>query len=378
MTDNPVTDTRVKTSGFARAVKGAGIAVGGLVGAVGALNFVRVASERVAVGRARRGDDRYVDEPFGALEADRDYTVVATDGVPLQVEEVGSPDAELVIVFSHGYTLNMGSFHFQRKDLARLRSPSVRMVFYDQRSHGKSGRSQADNCTIDQLARDLREVIRTAAGKRPVILIGHSMGGMTIMGLADIAGEMFGRQILGVALVSTSAGNVVSTFSLGHMPKSLVERALPVLAKGAQTSPKLLETARGRVSNAMWLLIRRFSFGSGGAPASLADYVDRMIAATPVDVVADFYRTLAGHDKVAALAALRSCELLIVCGDEDRITPMEHSELLARELPQAELHVIPGAGHMAMMEKPELVDLRLRAFIHRAYKRGQPPTKKRA
>lgn len=367
-----------KSKAFARIARGAGLAVGGVVGAAGALNAVRVASEKVAVDRARRGDDPFADEPFGKLKADRDYTVIATDGVPLYVEEVGSPDAPLVIVFAHGYTLNLGSFHFQRQALRRHRSPSVRMVFYDQRSHGKSGRSQADDCTIDQLGRDLREVIRTAAGDRPVILVGHSMGGMTVMGLADISGEMFGDQIRGVALLSTSAGNIVSTLRAGRMPKSLVERALPLLAKGAQTTPKLLENARGGVSNAMWLLIRRFSFGSAGAPASLADYVDRMIAATPVDVVADFYRTLAGHDKVAALPALRNCEVLVMCGDEDRITPMEHSELLAREIPEAELFVVPEAGHMAMMEKPELINLRLQGFIRRASKQTVPQTKKRA
>ncbi|PRZ30784.1 pimeloyl-ACP methyl ester carboxylesterase [Antricoccus suffuscus] len=369
---------KAKAKGFARIARGAGIAVGGVVGAAGALNAIRVASEKFAVDRVRRADDPFADEHFGELKADRDYTVVATDGVPIYVEEVGSPDASLVIVFAHGYTLNMGSFHFQRQALRKLRSPSVRMVFYDQRSHGKSGRSRADDCTIDQLGRDLREIIRTAAGDRPVILIGHSMGGMTVMGLADIEGELFGDQVLGVALLSTSAGNVVSTLRAGRMPKSLVERALPLLAKGAQAAPKALESARGGVSNAMWLLIRRFSFGSAGAPASLADYVDRMIAATPVDVVADFYRTLAGHDKVAALPALRNCEVLVMCGDEDRITPMEHSELLARELPEAELFVVPGAGHMAMMEKHELVDLRLQAFIHRAYKRSRPQAKKRA
>lgn len=367
-----------KAKGFAQIARVAGIAVGGVVTAAGTLNAIRVASERVAVDRARRGDDPFAGEPFGELKADRNYTVIATDGVPLYVEEVGSPDAPLVIVFAHGYTLNMGSFHFQRQALRRLRSPSVRMVFYDQRSHGKSGRSHADDCTIDQLGRDLGEVIRTAAGDRPVILVAHSMGGMSVMGLADISGEMFGDQIRGVALLSTSAGNVISTLRAGRMPKSFVERALPLLAKGAQTTPKLLENARRGVSNAMWLLVRRYSFGSAGAPASLADYVDRMIAATPVDVVADFYRTLAGYDKVAALPPLRRCDVLVMCGDEDRITPMEHSELLARELPDAELFIVPEAGHMAMLEKPELINLRLQAFIHRAYKRSAPQTKKRA
>ena len=58
---------------------------------------------------------------------------------------------ELTVVFVHGYALNLDCWHFQR---AAFRGP-VRTVFYDQRSHGRSGRSQQANATIDQLGRDL-------------------------------------------------------------------------------------------------------------------------------------------------------------------------------------------------------------------------------
>src|SRR2546422_299697 len=82
------------------------------------------------------------------------------------------------------------------------------MVFYDQRSHGRSGRSPKENVSIDQLGRDLYGILREFAPTGPVILIGHSMGGMSIMALAEQHPELFGDQVIGVGLCSTSAGGL--------------------------------------------------------------------------------------------------------------------------------------------------------------------------
>ena len=95
-----------------------------------------------------------------------------------------------------------------------------------------------------------------------------------------------------------------------------------------------------------------------------------MIAATPVEVVADFFPALNAHDKLSALGRLRELETFIGVGDRDLLTPVDHSERMARALPNAELLVLEGAGHLAMMERPALVTLRLRAFLHRAYRSG--------
>lgn len=356
-------------SGWLRFAKVAGVFVGGVAGVAGATAAISVAAEKYAIGRIRKGPDRDVDEPFGQLPADRSYNVIADDGVPLHVEEVGPKNAQLVLVFAHGWTLEMGSWHFQRQGLADLTNPTVRMVFYDQRSHGRSGRSDAEHSTIDQLGSDLAEVIKSSAGDRPVVLIGHSMGGMTIMALADVAPKLFDNQVLGAALLSTSAGSLLTSLKLG-LPRSLAPRALPLLVRAAKASPNAIDSARKPLGDAMWLLVRRFSFGAEGAGPSLSDYVDKMIGDTPVEVVADFLPTLAGHDKVAALPGLHRTEVFISCGTDDRLTPPEHSAALYQAIPDADFFSVEGAGHMAMMERPELMNLRLRAFVHRAAKRA--------
>lgn len=358
---------------MARRNKSLALIAGGIAGAATLLNTARVVAERATVRRLHSEPDPLADVAFGKAPSDRHYTVTATDGTPLYVEEVGPADAPVTVVFAHGYCLEMGAFHFQRIALSQCENPTKRLVFYDQRSHGRSGRSDAEHCTIDQLGADLEQVVEAATDDgQKVILIGHSMGGMTIMGLADRRPELFGSRILGVVLMSTSAGNLIAAMRAG-LPSTLIQRALPALIRGASFAPRSIERGRRLVSDTAWLLIRKFSFGDDGAPASLADYVDKMISATPLDVVADFYPTLAGHDKVHALAAIAKARVLVICGDEDRMTPIEHSELIARELPDADFFVVPGAGHMAMMEEEQLCNDQLIGFIRKTIK----PARKR-
>src|SRR3954453_20379118 len=91
-----------------------------------------------------------------------------------------------------------------------------------------------------------------------------------------------------------------------------------------------------------------------------------MISATPVEVVADFFPALNAHDKLSALSRLRDVETLMMVGDKDLLTPASHSRRMAEALPGAELLILEGAGYLSMIESPEQVTLRLRAFLPRA------------
>ena len=343
---------------------------GAAVVTVAAGAAVGLAAERYAVGRSWRGrPDPEADEPFGKLPADRLRTITTDDGVPLAVEEVGPPDAPLTVVFVHGYCLTMGSWHYQRLGLADMTNPRLRMVFYDHRSHGRSGRAPAETATIEQLGEDLYQVLLDLVPRGPFVLVGHSMGGMTIMALADAHPELFGPRVVGVALLSTSTGRLSEvTLGLPALTAKLRAPVLPLALRMMRTSAGLIERTRRIGSDISWLLTRRYSFGSTDVSPALVEYVGRMISGTPVEVVADFYPALDTHDKLAALDRLRGLETLIMVGDRDLLTPVEHSERMVEALPRAELVVLEGAGHLAMMERQALVTLRLRAFLHRAYR----------
>lgn len=346
---------------------------GGVVGAAvtGAAVGAVAHSARLAT---RRGEpvDEYADEELGRLKPDRHSTVAADDGVPLAVQEVKPADgghADVTVVLVHGYALDSRCWHFQHRDLPKLTDPRVRVVLFDQRSHGRSGHSSRRNSTIDQLGRDLDAVLRATARRGPVVLVGHSMGGMAIMALAEQQPKLFRDRVRAVALVSTSAGQIGSS----GLPRTWLSRRNPVtrgLGVLAGLQPDLVERVRHVGGQVSWNIVRSLSFGGRQVSRSLVDLMNDMINATTVEVVTDFLETLGEHDRRTALAALKHCEVLVISGDADRMTPFRHSEVIAEELPDAELVRVPEAGHMAMLERHELVTAQLAALVRRAMARS--------
>jgi pimeloyl-ACP methyl ester carboxylesterase len=351
--------------------------IGGVVGGAAAATAVAavVVERRVSARRRQRGTDT----SFAPLPCDRHGTVVTDDGTGLYYEEVGPLDAPLTVVFVHGYTLNLKSFYFQRQALHEQFGDAVRMIFYDQRSHGRSEHGDPDRSTIGQLGQDLRTVLETLVPTGPLVLIGHSMGGMTVLALADACPELFeappGRRaparVAGVALMSASAGNMASvTLGLPALLARIKGPLLPLLLRGARRQANLVERGRAIGTDIAWMFTRRLSFGSKDVPAATVEYLTTMIASTRIEVIADFYPALMSHDKLAALPVLSENRVVIICGDRDAITPLEHSKAMAEALPKAELVVVPEAGHIALMESPDIVNEALGRLIESVLDEG--------
>ncbi|MDX6197359.1 MAG: hypothetical protein QOJ79_510 [Actinomycetota bacterium] len=341
-------------------------ALGAVAGVVALGAAAGLAAERYAVGRSRLRPDPDAREPFFALPADRVRRVVADDGVPLHVEEVGPEDsAGPTVVFLHGYTQELAVWHYQRQAFA-ADNPG-RLVFYDHRSHGRSGRSHPGRSTIDQLGRDLHAVLQSCAPRGPVVLVGHSMGGMTIMALADQHPELFGTRITAVALLSTSTGKLAeAAFGLPSAVVPVTNRVVPFLTRGMRARPQVFERGRRLGTDLAFLISRSWAFGTKDVSPSLVEFVERMTANTPVDVIAEFYDTFTDHDKLTALDVLDRLETLILVGSKDKLTPLAHSQTMAKALPSAQLVVVEGAGHMVQLERAPLVTLHLRALLRRA------------
>jgi pimeloyl-ACP methyl ester carboxylesterase len=367
--------------------------IGAAVGLAAAGTAVGVAVTRTATSRVRAnqlagqaGDSGHravADVPVGELResdplgaasraADRTALVQAEDGVLLSVEEIGPLDAPLTVVFVHGYALSMASWTFQRRDLAAALAtanghrPDARLVFYDQRGHGSSGRGDADHATIDQLAADLESVLTNRVPRGPVVLVGHSMGGMTVLSLAQRRPELFGTRVAGVALVSTSGGGLGDLdFGLPHLLTRLRTAVLPVAAWTMRRRPAFAERtrrlAKDVVSAATWSL----SFSSTDVDPALGRYVDAMIAGTPVDVIAEFYPAIAGLDAGGAIEPLRRVPTLVLTGNADKMIPQAHSERIVEQLADAQFVVVPGAGHLVLLERPDEVTAALSALLRR-------------
>jgi pimeloyl-ACP methyl ester carboxylesterase len=354
--------SRARTAGLLGAL--VGVAAAGVAGGIAAH---RVVTKRRSVAAA---GDPYVDEPFDQLPFDRELTVSTDDGVDLHVEVVepaGGGEPDLTVVLVHGFALDMGTFHFQRRYLSELTEPKLRLIAYDQPGHGRSGRLAAGDYTIDALGDALRTVIEEVAPAGPLVLVGHSMGGMAIMALADQHPELFVERVRAVALISSSAGKLSEEgFGLPKVLARARQRLLPVVAGAARLTPAMIDRARGASTEIAYVLTRRFGFAGDHPSPALVAYVERMNSRTSMEVIAGYLSTLFEHTRYAALAALGTTDVLVVCGDSDFFTPLAHSEEICRLLPNAELVVVPAAGHMALLEYPDQVDEPLRKLVERA------------
>lgn len=328
-----------------------------VIGLVGAASVVAAGTAAGVLLRRRRSgaDPEESKEPtLGTLRGER-HTVTASDGLPLYAE-VDEPTKEgagsPVVVFVHGYGLNLDSWHFQRLGLR----DEHRLVLFDQRSHGRSGRSRPEHCTIDQLGDDLGQVIDALAPHDPVVLVGHSMGGMTILALAQLHPEWFGERVAGIVLMSTCADGMEGvTFGLPRGVARVFVDASPSLLTAVAHAPRLAERGRRLGSRYAVAMTRRLAFG-GPVPEEYVAFADAMISATPVEVLSHFYPEFARLDKSHVLAVGGWPPTTILVGDRDLLTPVDLSRRMAQALPHARLVEVPGAGHLVMIERSEAVN----------------------
>jgi pimeloyl-ACP methyl ester carboxylesterase len=286
-------------------------------------------------------------------------TVLTEDGVELAVTEHGPADAAATFVLLHGYVQSGALWAGQVRDLLAAR-PDLRVVTYDHRGHGGSGPVTPDTATLAQLARDLERVLDAVAPTGPVLVGGHSMGGMTIMALAEQAPELFGDRVVGVALVATSSGGLAEvTWGLPAPVATVVRRLLPVLNERAVTAE--LAGRPRKVSAAEARLI----FPRSADPALVREVLD-VQRRTRADTVAWFLPTFSTHDRLEVLKAMSELPVLVVVGDQDRLCPIAHSRALAGALRASELVVYPGVGHMVQLERRAEVSRQLLSLLTRA------------
>lgn len=348
---------------FGVAAGAAGIAVAGAV---------QAAMRRRVIAHRGQGDAI----ALGSLRSPA-ITVVADDGTPLHVEvdefdpnharrgrrlAATAAAPPVTLVFCHGYTLNLDCWHFQR---AGYRG-QIRSVFYDQRSHGRSGRSPSENSTIDQCARDLLRILEVITHDDPVVLIGHSMGGMTILSLAQQHPEMFGTKIVGVGLIGTTAGGLdPGRIIFPILPAGLNLGVINRLVRTMSRGHRAIDQIRNLGKDAAIVMTDAFAFGEE-VPGGYVEFIYRMLTATSFEVVADFYPSFAAHNVWPAVKILSDVPTAIICGTADKLTSIGHSRKLHAHIHGSDLLECPGAGHMVNIERHEQVNSELDALIGRA------------
>jgi len=254
-------------------------------------------------------------------------------GIGIQYEDKGSGPS---VLFLHGFPLSL-----QMWDGQETLAPRYRIVRFDARGFGGSDVGDA-MLTMARIADDAAMLIeRLRLG--PVILVGCSMGGYASLTFAQKHASL----LRGLVLVDTRAGA-----DSPEARKGRGDLAAKVMKEGAQAAldaflPKLVgETTKG----------------------SRADVIARlkdMILKTSPQGISDGLHGIATRQDSTRLLREITAPTLVICGEEDVITPRAEAEILQRGIKGAELAMIPKSGHLTSMETPEEFNAVLGKFLSR-------------
>jgi pimeloyl-ACP methyl ester carboxylesterase len=254
-------------------------------------------------------------------------------------EPATAPDVDAAtIVLAHGWTLTQEAW---APVVTQLLEAGSRVVTFDQRGHGASPlhgpglRHPAP--TVRALGHDLAAVLRATVPDGPVVLGGHSMGGMTVLAYAGSHPSEVRERVRGVLLASTSAGDLAARAGRKEVVVMRLISYLPRRTAGRHI------TVDGQ---------RRLLFGEEARPQDVQRTRD-LAAGTRVATIGRFHTALTRHDETEALAALVDVPLRVVVGERDRLTPVAHAQRLVGLAPHADLDVLSRKGHMLPFEAPD-------------------------
>lgn len=266
-------------------------------------------------------------------------------GSSLYVEELGPSDAP-VLLFTHGWGMDSTFWDYARKDLAGR----FRLVLWDLPGLGRSKPPHGAEIALPNFAADLRGLVE--ALDRPVVLIGHSIGGMTIQTLARDHPEAM-RRVAGIVLLNTTFTNPLKTMVLSRaltaMQKPLLE---PAMRLTIWLSPLVwLSKWQSYLSGSTHAAMRA-GFGKFVTRSQLNHSALLSTRASPaIEARGDL--AMLHWDAVGALSGLET-PLLVIGGDRDIVTKLEASQIIASESPSSLLRVVSDVNHMGPMERADL------------------------
>ncbi|MCU1458686.1 MAG: putative hydrolase or acyltransferase of alpha/beta superfamily [Actinomycetia bacterium] len=254
------------------------------------------------------------------------------DGVTLDVEDVASRAEEgPTLVLVHGF----GGAQEDFADHVFALAATQRVVTFDLRGHGRSGHPEAlEAYSLDRMAADIIGVA-DGLGLDTFRLLGHSMGGMAARRAVLAHPERVERLVL----MDTSAGPVPALH-----PDLLEFGAAYVLSEGMAALKVLMDQLSPLGSDAYERVLRE-------RPGQV-EYNDRKWASLSPYMYSAFLREIAHQPDQLALMAEVTIPTLVIVGAQD-LAFLGASRALAATMPDAELVVVPGAGHSPQFENPE-------------------------
>nr|WP_241665863.1 alpha/beta hydrolase [Prescottella subtropica] len=299
-----------------------------------------MARRRTSGGRTAVGPDR--SDVFSTPRLEPEIlSVVSADGAELHVRAYGNPDAE-PIVFSHGWVCSTEFWNPQVNALAE----KYRVITYDQRGHGRSGIGSAP-LSPDLLADDLAAVLAaTVTEGHKAEIVGHSMGGMSIVAWARRYPEQVEKYAGSILLASTGTDKLVAETTVVPLPQRFPRLPVPVgKAVLGSTLPMPASPLTARA-------IQYIALAPGSARDEV-EFCEHIVNACPRQTRGGWGAALSTLDITDGLKNL-TVPTTVLVGTADRLTPPSHARRLAQLLDDdhhlERLIVLPGIGHMTSVE----------------------------
>lgn len=347
---------RKRTALIAGGVAG-GVAVGAVASAVG-----RTVSRR-------RHDQAEPAGPWWDLPPEDLGPIRTFDGTQLAVRAAGDPDAPMLL-FVHGFSLDMTTWREQWADL----SADHRCVLMDHRGHGASEHPAGGDLSVRSMGRDIAAVLDAVAPDRPVVIVGHSMGAIAALAMAEVRSDVMATSVAGLVLVGAAASELVRG-AMGSITDLLRPR-LGSLTSAARRVDRLRKAVLASPTDLRGAVVRLTQFGPD-PPSDVVDHVVRLAERASSDVWIEGLAQLLDTDLRHVLARATMPALVIV-GEHDRVTPPASGVQLAAALPAGRFVLAEGAGHIAMMERPATVDREIRAFVRSVWPATHPRPPRRS
>jgi pimeloyl-ACP methyl ester carboxylesterase len=285
------------------------------------------------------------DLPTGEID-----TVTGAGGARLHVECFGPRDGRPVVL-THGWGMDRSVW----SGMVRTLSKRHRVIVWDLPGLGRSGRPYDGCYSLERFAEDLRHVM-IAAVDRPALLVGHSIGGMTILSLCRHRPEMFGREVAGVALLD-STGRTPGLAASGPPWLGLIESGMarPLLRLSVWLSPLFHLGAWASYLNGTAQLVARATGFGDDPPREAVDHVALLQARHAPSVQAKGALAMLRWDAPQVPETL-PVPALVVSGGRDLLTPPEAGRAVAAAAPLGEFMLVEEAGHAGFLELPEVYE----------------------
>lgn len=278
------------------------------------------------------------------------------DGTKIHIETFGPSDGP-TLVLTHGWSMNSTEWYYSKGHLTNR----FRLIVWDLPGLGGSAQPRDRDLALEQMASDLAAVLSLTEG-RPVVLVGHSIGGMINLTFCRLHPELLGSKVAGVVQIDTTYTNPVRTTKNSRLSLVLQKPlAEPLLHAMVPLSPFI------RVANwfsyAEGLTSERNAHSSfaGAETRGQVDLVSRSQSQASPAVVARGTLAMFHWDATDVLPRIK-VPVLILVGQQDTTTLPSASEHMHSAIPTSQLQTMRPGAHYSLLEQNEAINAALAKF----------------